>query len=173
MSGVALHTGHQRTHDRQVDVIVTAVQQLIGVGQTGLAMRADRDLRGYCFVGIAGQRTAAAFAAQTAFARPGALGLLRPVRLLTFRRRQAGIVRRFAGLGEQRFKLGNMPLGRLKALAQRPDQGVLLGVAQVVEVELLGHPVVRIDSAVTVSGTFFRLVVARAGNPSRPSLNGG
>jgi hypothetical protein len=126
----------------------------MGVRQTGLAMRAGRDLRGYPLVGVADQRTAAAFANQTAFARSGAFGLLRPVRLLACRRRQAGIVRRPAGLGGSRFKLGNTPLGRLEALEQRPDQDVLLGVAQVVEVGKLGHPAVRIDSAVTASRTF-------------------
>jgi hypothetical protein len=47
-------------------------------------------------------------------------------------------LRRFA---EPRFKFGNPPLGRLKALPQRPDQGVLLGVAQVVEVGKLGHAI--------------------------------
>ncbi len=156
MSGVALHPRHQGTHHRQVDVVVTAVQHLMGVRQTGPAMRAGRDLRGYPLVGMADQRSAATFAAQTAFARSGAFGLLRPVRLLAFRWRQAGIVRRLVRLGEPRFKLGNAPLGRLKALEQRPDQGVLFGVAQVVEVGKLGHPAVRIDSAVTASSTFFQ-----------------
>ncbi len=45
----------------------------------------------------------------------------------------------FSRLGEPRFKLGNAPLGRLKALPQRADQGILLGVAQVVEVGKLRH----------------------------------
>ena len=62
------------------------------------------------------------------------LGFLRLVRFLTLRRRQTGIVWGFPRLGEPRFKLGNAPLGRLKALPQRADQGILLGVAQVVEV---------------------------------------
>jgi signal transduction histidine kinase len=54
------------------------------------------------------------------------LGFLRLVRFLTLRRRQTGIVRGFPRLGEPRFKLGNAPLGRLKALPESADQGILL-----------------------------------------------
>ena len=118
------------------------------------------------------RRCLAALAAQTAFARSGAFDLLQPVRLLAFRRRQAGIGRGFVRRGEPRFKLGNAPLGRLKALPQGPDQGVLFGVAQVVEVGKLGYSAVRIDSAVTASSTFFRRVDAGVGYPSNRSLNG-
>src|SRR5208282_6053010 len=150
----ALDACHQGTHHRQVDLVISAVQDLMGVRQGGAAMRAGRHLGGHRLVGIADQRPATAFAAQTAFARSGALGLLRPVRLLALRWRQAGIVRGFAGFGEPRLKLGNPPLGLLKALPQRPDQGVLLGVAQVVEVGKLGHPAFKIDSTVTASSTF-------------------
>ena len=130
-------------------------------------MRAGGGFRGHRLVGMADQRTAAAFSAKAALARSDTLGLLRLVRLLTLRRGKAGIVRGFAGFCGPRFKLGNAPLGRLKALPQRPDQGVFLGVAQVVEVGELGHPMVRIDSAVTASSIFFRPVDAWAEYPSK------
>src|SRR3954463_9772458 len=98
--------------------------------------------------------TAAAVATKAALARSGAFGLLRPVRLLTLRRRQAGIVRGLAGFGKPRLEFGNASFGRLKTLPQRPDQGVLLGVAQVVEVGKLRHFSLKIGSAVTTSSTF-------------------
>jgi hypothetical protein len=60
------------------------------------------------------------------------LGFLRLVRLLTLRRRQTGIVRGFP-------RLGDAPLGCLKALPKRADQGILPSVTQVVEVAKLGH----------------------------------
>src|SRR6185312_12422400 len=112
--------------------------------------------RDHRLVGMANQRAATAFAAQAAAARSDALGLLRPVELLARRWRQAGIVRGFAGLGEPCLKFGNALLGRSKALPQRPDQGVFLGVAQGVKVGKLRHPAVRLDSAVTASSTFFQ-----------------
>src|SRR6185312_14094218 len=105
-------------------------------------------------VGMAGQRAATALAAQAALARSDAPGLLRLVGLLPLRWRQAGIVRGFTGFGKPRFKLDNTPLGRLKAPPQRPDQGVLLGVAQVVEVGKLRHAAIGIDSTMMVSSTF-------------------
>jgi hypothetical protein len=151
LSGVALHPGHHGTHHRQVDLVIPAVQHLISVRQHGLAMRAGGGFRRYRLVGMADQRTAAAFAAEAASARSDALGLLRLIGLLTLRRRQAGIVRRLAGFGEPRFKFDNAPFGRLKALPQRPDQGVLLGVAQVVEVGRLRHVATETNMAVMVS----------------------
>jgi hypothetical protein len=95
--------------------------------------------RGYRFGRKKGQRATAAPATPAALAWSGTLGFLRLVQLLTLRRRQAGIVRSFPGITEPRFKIGNPPLRRLKPLAQRPDQGVFLGVAQVVEIGKLGH----------------------------------
>jgi hypothetical protein len=68
----------------------------------------------------------------------GALGLLRLVRLLTHRWRQAGIVG-FRRPTKPRLKIGNPPFGRLKALPQRQGQGVLLGLAQGVKIRKLGH----------------------------------
>jgi len=56
-------------------------------------MRAGGRFRGHRFVGMASQRTATPFATQAACAWSDALGLLRLVRLLSFRWRQAGIVR--------------------------------------------------------------------------------
>ena len=75
------------------------------------------------------------------------LGFLRLVRFLTLRRRQTGIVRGFPWLGEPRFKLGNAPLGRLKALPESADQGILLSVAQVVEIGKRGHAPVPLGTS--------------------------
>ena len=83
MSGVALHTGHQGTHHRQIDLVIPTMQYLIGVRQRGVTMRTGGGFRGHRLVGMADQRAATAFAAKAALARTGALGLLRPVRLLT------------------------------------------------------------------------------------------
>src|SRR5271166_4196924 len=90
MSGITFHTGHHRTDHRQIDLVVTTVQHLIGICQHKLAMRAGYRLGGYRFVGIAGQRTATAIAAQAAPAWSNTLAFHRLVRLLTLRWRQAG-----------------------------------------------------------------------------------
>ena len=102
-------------------------------------MRAGYRLGGYCLVGIAGQRAATAFAAQAALAWPNTLACLGLVRLLTLRWRQAGIVRCLRRFTEPCFKFGNPTLGRLKALPQRPNKGILSCVAQVAEVRKLRH----------------------------------
>jgi hypothetical protein len=106
---------------------------------------------------MADQRAATTFAAQAALARSNALGFLQLVRLLTLRRWQAGIVRGFARLDKPRLKLSDTPLGCLKALPQRPDQRVLLAVAQVVELGKLGHGARRIETAVITSSIFFQV----------------
>jgi hypothetical protein len=93
MPGVALHPCHHRAHHRHVDLVVTTVQHVIGFAQRGLAMRAGGRPCGDRFVGKKGQRATAALAIQAALAWSGTLGFLRLVRLLTLRRRQAGIVR--------------------------------------------------------------------------------
>jgi hypothetical protein len=139
MPGVAFHPCHHRANHRAVDLVVAPVQHLIGFCQRSPAMRAGGRLRSDRFVGKQRQRTTAAPPTQAALARPSTLGFLRLVRLLTLRRRQTGIVRGFPRLDEPRFKLNNAPLGRLKALPKRADQGILLSVAQVVEVGKLGH----------------------------------
>ena len=115
------------------------MQHLIRIAQRGLAMRAGYRLGGYRLVGIAGQRTATTFAAQAALAWSNTLACLGLVRLLTLRWRQAGIVRCLRRFTEPCFKFGNPPLGCLKALPQRPNKGILLCVAQVVEVGKLRH----------------------------------
>ena len=79
------------------------------------------------------------FATQAARARSNTLGLLRLVRFLPLRWRQAGIVRGLRGSPS----LASSAATRRQALhlrPQRPDQHVLLGVAQAAEVGKLGHP---------------------------------
>jgi hypothetical protein len=62
------------------------------------------------------------------------LGLLRLVGLLPLRRRYAGIVRCHRGLAEFGFEFLNPPFRNIKALLQRSDQRILLGLAQRSEV---------------------------------------
>lgn len=142
-----------RDDHRFVDLAVTAVQHVMGVGQGRVAMRAGGGFRDHGLVLITDQRAAAAFTAKAALARSDALGFLRLVPLLAPPRRQAGIFWGFARSGEPRFKFGNASLGHIK-LPQRPDQGVFLGVAQVEELGKLGHPTVRINSAATAQAPF-------------------
>jgi len=96
-------------------------------------------LRGDRFVGEKGQRATAALTTQAALAWSATLGFLGLVRLLTLRRRQAGIVRCLRRFTEPCFKFSDPPLGYLKAPPQRPNQGILLCVAQVVEIGKLRH----------------------------------
>jgi hypothetical protein len=107
-------------------------------------MPAGGRLRGYRFIGKQRQRAATPFATQAALARSDTLGFVRLVRLLPLRWRQTGIVWGFRRFAELCFEIGNPPLGRLKALPKGTDQGVLLGVAQVVEVGGSGTP--RLES---------------------------
>jgi hypothetical protein len=90
MPGIPFHTGHRGAHHRQVDLVVKTVQNLIGIAQRGVAMPAGHRPGGHRFVGIAGQRTATAFAAEVVLAWSDTLGFIRLVRLLPFGRRQAG-----------------------------------------------------------------------------------
>ena len=89
--------------------------------------------------------------------RPGG----RRVLLLTLRRWLRGVVRGFRRAGQfvdpglkcrnPRVLGGNSRLGRCQLPKQRQDQRVLPGVAQFGKVGRYDHPVVRIDSPVTVS----------------------
>ena len=143
MPAIALHPGHHRARHRarhrQVDLVVAAVQHLVGVCQRRLAVSTGGWLHGDRFVRRAGQRAATALATQAPFAWSGRLGLLRLVWLLTLGRRQAGVVRGLSGLTQRRFKIRDPCRQALHLRPQRPDQGVFFGVAQVVEVGKLGH----------------------------------
>ena len=59
--GITFHPGHHGAHHRQVDLVVTTLQHLIGVRQCGLTMHAGSWPGGHRFVRIAGQRAATAF----------------------------------------------------------------------------------------------------------------
>ena len=106
---------------------------------TGCDLSTHSGFRGHRFVGKEGQWPATPFATQAAFARSGTPGFLRLVRLLTLRRRQAGIVRGFRRFVELCFKLRNPCRQVLHLRPQRVDQGVFLGVAQVVKVRKPEH----------------------------------
>jgi hypothetical protein len=136
-------------------------------------MDAGGGFRNHRLVRMADQRSATASAAQAALAWSDAFGFLRLIGLLTLRRRQAGIVRRLARFGKPRFKFGNAPFGRFKALPQRPDQGVFLGVAQVVEVGKLRHTPIATNPTVLMSSPCLQVVEAQADCPLRYRLNRG
>jgi hypothetical protein len=148
-AGSTFHPGHHGAHHREVDLVVTTVQHLIGICQRGLAMRAGGRFRGHRFVRMTGQRTATPFATQATCAWSDTHGLLRLVRLVTLQACpcegggwQAGIVRclrRFVELG---FERRHPSRQALHLRPQRPDQSVLLGVAQVAEVGKPGHALV-------------------------------
>ena len=69
--GIALHPGDHRAHHGQVDLVIAAVQHLVGVAQRRLAVRAAHRLGDHRLVGIAGQRAPAALATQAALPRAG------------------------------------------------------------------------------------------------------
>ena len=140
--GIAFDSGHHGTHHRQVDLVVTTVQHVIGVCQHGLALGAGYRLGSDRLVRIAGQRATASFAAKAARARPNTLGFLWLVRFLPLRWRQAGIIRGLPRLAEPCFKRRNPCRQALHLRPERPDQRVLFRVAQVVEVGKLGHALV-------------------------------
>ena len=115
------------------------MQHLIRIAQRGLAMRTRYRLGGHRLVGIAGQRSAAPFASHAALARPDAFGFLRLVRFLPLRRRQARIVRGLRWFVAPRFKHRYPCRQALHLRPQCPDQGILLGVTQAIEVRKRRH----------------------------------
>ena len=119
-------------------------------------------------IGITRQRAPTAHAPQAAAARALPFGLLRLVGLLPLRRRHAGIVRCLRWLAEFGLEFRNSPLRHIKALPQRSDQRILLGVAQKSKVGWRGHPALRIDATVTLSTNFLP-----SGAVHRPRLPSG
>jgi hypothetical protein len=107
---------------------------MVGFAQRGAAVHAGRGPGSHRFIRITGQRPTASFATKAALARPDAFGFLRLVRLLTLRWRQAGIVWGLRRLVELGFERRNPRRQALHLRPQAPDQGILLGVAQVAEV---------------------------------------
>ena len=77
---------------------------MVRIRECGPAERATGGFRGDRLIRLARQRTAAALASQAAQARAGAFGFLRAVGLLALRRRRAGIVRCFRGIGQSGLK---------------------------------------------------------------------
>jgi hypothetical protein len=142
MPSIAFYSGHQGAHHRQVDLVVTTMQHVIGVCQNGRALCAGHWFGGDRLVRIAGQGATASFAAKAARTRSNTLGFLWLVRFLPLRWRQAGIIRRLPGFAEPCFKRRNPGRQALHLRPKRLDQRVLFGVAQVVEVGKLGHALV-------------------------------
>ena len=140
LPGVMLHPRHHGRDCRQVDLVITAAQHLVGFAEHRLAMRApNRPCRDH-FVRVRGQCPSAARATEAALARTTALGLLRLVRLVPFQGRHAGIVRRLRWHAKLRFKLRHARRQQLNLRPQRQDQGILLVIRKATEVGELGHP---------------------------------
>jgi hypothetical protein len=141
MAGEPLDPRHHRTHRRQVDLVVAAVPNLIGLPQPGAAVRAHAGFGDDDLVGFGAQRPAAACAPKTARPRPSALALARLVGLAVRQRRLAGIVRSLRRLAQLRLERRDARLQNrdqthqiLNPLGQGPqvqDQAILLRFAQV------------------------------------------
>jgi hypothetical protein len=119
------------------------MQDLIGRGQRRPAVGASGGLGDDELIGFLGQRTATARPAQAALARPGVLGLLRPVRLVPLGRGQAGVARCLGWLVQPRFQFRH-PRGQgLHLRPQGQDHGVLLGLGERAEIGRRHHPAVK------------------------------
>jgi hypothetical protein len=140
MAGEPFDPRHHRTHRRQVDLVVAAVPNLIGLPQPGAAVRTHAGLGDDDLVGFGAQRPAATLAPKTARPRPSALALARPVGLAVRRWRLAGIVRGLRRLAQLRLEHRDPRLLNrdqthqiLNPLGQGPqvqDQAILLRFAQ-------------------------------------------
>jgi len=146
-ASVALHPRHHRRHPGQVDLVVAPVQHLVRLAERRLAVRASHRPGADKLIRGCGQRSPATHTAQAARARAVALALLWPVRLLTPRWRQAGVVRRLRRCPKPCFQLRSpchQCLGlrgqHLNLRPQRPDQRVFLLVRQMAEIRELHHP---------------------------------
>jgi hypothetical protein len=154
MPGVALHSGHHRTHDREIDLVVAPCS----TGRPLSAWPGSAHRRVLSWSPFRRERGPVAghplCDPGCLCARSGTPGFLRLVRLLTLRWRQAGIVRGFRRFVKLCFEYRNPCRQVLHLHPQRPDQGVFLGAAQVVKVRKLEPAPVRADSIVTVSPDF-------------------
>lgn len=139
VSGILFHPGHHRTDRRKVDLVISAVQHLVGLGQGRLAMHTAQRPGDHRLIWFACQESAAALTAETTLPRAAAPGLVTPVGLLAFRRRQARIVRRLWRLPKLCLQFCDATFGRSEPLEQRLDQRVLLGMAQLAEIEIRRH----------------------------------
>jgi hypothetical protein len=149
MAGEPLDPSHHRAHRRQVDLVVTTLQDMVGCAQPGAAVRAHAGLGDKGLVGLGTQRPAAAFAPHAARPWPGALALGRPVGLAIRRWRLAGIVRILRRLAQLRLERRDARLQNrdqthqvLNTPGQGPqvqDQAILLGFAQCAQVRWRDH----------------------------------
>ena len=149
LTGEPLDPPHHRAHRRQVDLVVAAMQDLVGRAQPGAAVRAHAGRGDDGLVGLGAQRPAAALAAHAAGPRPGALALAWPVGLAIGRRRLAGIVRGLRRLAQLRLELRDPSLlsldqthQLLNPFGQRPqgqDQAILLGFTELAQVRRRIH----------------------------------
>ena len=158
MPSIAFHAGHHGAHHREVDLVVTTVQHLIGICQHGLAMRAGGRFCGNRLVGMAAQWTATPFATQAAGAWSDTLGLLRLVRLLTLRWRQAGIVRCLRRFAEPGFECAITRAVKMGLCTCAHSARIKASFSASLRRLSSGSWVTsrfRIDSVVTVSNVFY------------------
>jgi len=133
------HPGHHRADRWQIDLVVSAVPRLIVFGQPRPAMRTAKRLGEHRLIRVGSQQPSATVTAQAALPSAAASGLAALVGLLTFGGWQARIVRRLGWLPQLCLQLRNASFGRSQPLEQRLDQRVLLGMAQLAEIEVRGH----------------------------------
>src|SRR4051812_3805678 len=155
MADMALHPGDHGAYRRQIDPVVAGVQPLVGLAQRRPAAGARRRLGDDALVGLLGEGSAAALAAEAAWARPRLPGPLRPVRLVALGRRQAGVARRLRRRVQPRLPLRH-------PRPQRQDQGVLLGLGEPAQVGRRRHPDPKPPPPDAVNGADF---------PPRPSAD--
>ena len=153
---IALDPGDHGAHRRQLDLVVAGVQSLIGLGQHRPAMGTGRRLGNDELIGLLGQGSATARPAQAALARPRALGLLRPVRLVSPGGRQAGVARCLRRLVQPRLQFRYPRRQALHLRPQRPDQSVLLDLGERAEIRRRRHPALKPPPPQAVNGADFR-----------------
>ena len=131
----------------QVDLVVMPMQDPVHLIKSRLIVRAPHRFGADDLVRRRGQRSPAAHTSYAARARAVAFALVRPVRLLAPRRRQAGVVRRLrrpSGLCFQLCHTCRQCLDlcgqQLNLRPQCPDQRTPLVVRQLAEIRKRGHP---------------------------------
>ena len=140
LASVALHPRHHRPDRRQIDLVVARGKFPISFLQRRLAVRAAHWPRDHRLVRGLHQRSAAALAPQTAFARSLPPRLLAAIGFLARRGWHAGVVRRLWRQPKTGLQFRHPRRQRLNLRPQRSDQGVLLVMRQAAEVRKLGHP---------------------------------
>ena len=158
-AAAAFHAGDDGGELGPLDFVVARVERVIVFAEGRIAAMATHRLGGHCLVRVATERASAAFATEAAQAGAFRFGLVRAVGLVTFRRRQAGIVwrlrrRRQCRQPSLKRRDARERLAQLRRL--RLDEGILLGGGKLGRVWCRrAHTDFRIESLVTASTGFW------------------